>query len=108
MVGLAVMMPGHVIGATGAGDVKLLAAIGSLVGPALAFRACLYSIVAGGAIALIVAAHRGLLASTISNAGALVMAPSAARGAIRPLRAPAASPYVPAIAVGTFVALAVR
>jgi len=101
-------MPGHIIGATGAGDVKLLAAIGSLVGPSLAFRACLYSIVAGGAIALIVAAHRGLLASTISNAGALVMAPSAARGAIA--SAPRASrfAYVPAIAVGTFVALAVR
>src|SRR3954470_3750124 len=35
VVGLAVMMPGHVIGATGAGDVKLLAAIGSLLGPSL-------------------------------------------------------------------------
>ena len=32
-VGLLLMLPGHVIGATGAGDVKLLAALGTLLGP---------------------------------------------------------------------------
>src|SRR5262245_57410260 len=31
-LGLAIMMPGHVIGATGAGDVKLFAAAGAVIG----------------------------------------------------------------------------
>ena len=39
LVGLVLMMPGHVIGATGAGDVKLMAAVGAVVGPDLALRA---------------------------------------------------------------------
>lgn len=108
LVGLAVMMPGHVIGATGAGDVKLLAAIGSLVGPSTALQVCLYSAVAGGVLAVAVAARRGLLSSTLHNATQLVVAPAGARDAI------AASPranrfaYGPAIALGTLVALAVR
>jgi prepilin peptidase CpaA len=108
IVGLAVMMPGHVIGATGAGDVKLLAAIGSLVGPSLALRVCLYSAVAGGALALAVAVRRGLLTSTLQSATQLVVAPAGAREAIA--SAPRASRFAfgPAIAVGTFVALAVR
>ena len=33
LLGLAFMLPGHVFGATGAGDVKLLAAAGALLGP---------------------------------------------------------------------------
>jgi prepilin peptidase CpaA len=108
LVGLAVMMPGHVIGATGAGDVKLLAAIGSLVGPSLALRVCLYSAVAGGVLAVAVAARRGLLTSTLYSATQLVVAPAGAREAIA--SAPRASrfAYGPAIAVGTLVALAVR
>ena len=108
LVGLVVMLPGHVIGATGAGDVKLLAAIGSLVGPSLALRVCLYTAVAGGVIALAVAARRGLLAWTVYRATQLVAAPAGAREAI--VSAPRASrfAYGPAIAVGTFVALAVR
>ena len=108
LVGLAVMMPGHVIGATGAGDVKLLAAIGSLVGPSLAFRVCLFSAVAGGVLALVVAAHRGLLLSTFYGATRLVVAPAGAREAIASSPRANRFAYGPAIAVGTFVALAVR
>ena len=33
LLGLALMLPGHLIGATGAGDVKLFAALGALLGP---------------------------------------------------------------------------
>ena len=40
VIGLA-LMPGHVLGATGAGDVKLMAAVGAIVGPALVVpRSC--------------------------------------------------------------------
>ena len=33
LVGLALMLPGHALGATGAGDVKLMAAVGAIVDP---------------------------------------------------------------------------
>ena len=32
-LGLVLMLPGHMIGATGAGDVKLFAAVGAFIGP---------------------------------------------------------------------------
>ena len=38
-LGLALLLPAHVFGATGAGDVKLLAAFGALMGPADVFAA---------------------------------------------------------------------
>ena len=41
LVGLALMMPGHMLGATGAGDVKFMAAVGAIVGPALVVSAFL-------------------------------------------------------------------
>src|SRR5919108_6539894 len=41
-VGLVLMLPGHVVGATGAGDVKLLAALGTLLGPGRTGMAFLY------------------------------------------------------------------
>ena len=38
VVGLALMMPGHVLGATGGGDVKLMAMAGAFVGASAAIR----------------------------------------------------------------------
>ena len=35
VLGLVLMLPGHLLGATGAGDVKLMAAVGAIVGPQL-------------------------------------------------------------------------
>ena len=57
VIGLALMMPGHVLGATGAGDVKLMAAVGAIVGPALVVTAFLFTAVAGGVLAVVVAAQ---------------------------------------------------
>ena len=58
VIGLALMMPGHVLGATGAGDVKLMAAVGAIVGPALVVTAFLFTAVAGGVLAVVVAVRR--------------------------------------------------
>jgi prepilin peptidase CpaA len=103
--GLLLMMPGHLIGATGAGDVKLMAAIGAVVGPSLILRAFLYTAVAGGLFAIAVAARRGILGATLQGTRQLVTAPSAAQQAIKsPARANRFA-YGPAIAVGTLVAL---
>ena len=72
VVGLALMMPGHVLGATGAGDVKLMAAVGAIVGPALVVTAFLFTAVAGGVLAVVVAARRRRLGATLAGTGRLV------------------------------------
>jgi prepilin peptidase CpaA len=103
--GLLLMMPGHIIGATGAGDVKLMAAVGAFVGPPLVLNAFLGTALAGGLFAVAVAARRGRLIATIEGTGQLVTAPSAARMEIEaPARANRFA-YGPAIAVGSLVAV---
>lgn len=52
VLGLALMLPGHLFGATGAGDVKLFAAFGALLGPAPILTAFVYTALAGGVLAL--------------------------------------------------------
>lgn len=51
-VGLALLFPGYLLGTTGAGDVKLMAAVGTFLGPQDAALAALASIAVGGLIAL--------------------------------------------------------
>jgi len=107
LAGLALMMPGHVIGATGAGDVKLMAAIGAVVGPEMALRAFLYTAVTGGVFAIVVAARRGILAPTLQDAGRLVAAPAMARTTIESPSRGNRFAYGPAIAVGTLLSMVV-
>jgi prepilin peptidase CpaA len=52
VVGLAVLLPLYLLRATGAGDVKLLAAVGTLLGPQWTLLAGLYTLIAGGALAV--------------------------------------------------------
>src|SRR5688572_25475019 len=52
-IGAALMMPGFLIGATGPGDVKFFAATGTLLGPELTLLAFVYTLVAGGVLAVI-------------------------------------------------------
>jgi len=108
LAGLLIMLPGHVIGATGAGDVKLMAAIGTLVGPGLVLYVFLYTAVAGGLFALAVAARRGILGTTLMGTRQLVTAPMETRHLVEsPARANRFA-YGPAIAVGTLAALLLR
>jgi prepilin peptidase CpaA len=108
LLGLALMLPGHVIGATGAGDVKLMAAVGSFLGPSLVFRAFLYSALAGGVLAIAVALRRGLLADTLLGTSRLVTAPAATRDAIVTPGRGNRFAYGPAIAAGTLITLLVH
>ena len=73
IVGLLLMLPGHLLGKTGGGDVKLLAAFGTLLGPGNTVMAFLFSAIAGGVLAIAVAAQRGRLAETVGAAGRLVV-----------------------------------
>ncbi len=102
--GLLLMMPGHVAGATGAGDVKLLAAIGTLLGPRGVFFAFLYTSIAGGALALMVAMSRRRLSATVERTARLLSSGGANVNEIEHSTADNRFAYAPAIAVGTLVA----
>jgi prepilin peptidase CpaA len=52
VVGLSLLLPLYLLRATGAGDVKLLAALGALLGPYWIVVAGFYTLIAGGALAL--------------------------------------------------------
>lgn len=105
LVGLLLMMPGHALGATGAGDVKLMAAVGAIVGPAVVLSAFMFTAIAGGVLALIVAVQRQRLAVTIAGTGRLMAAPGAASQEIKTAAAASRFAYGPAIAVGSVLAV---
>ena len=67
LVGLLVFFPFFALGALGAGDVKLMAALGAWVGAAAAVNVALYGAVAGGVLAVIVAASRSYLPHALRN-----------------------------------------
>jgi len=58
LAGFALLLIPYLLGGMGAGDVKLLAAIGALQGPAFVFYAFLYTAVAGGVIAAAIVTAR--------------------------------------------------
>jgi prepilin peptidase CpaA len=103
-VGLVLMMPGHVIGATGGGDVKLMAAFGTLLGPGRIGMAFLYSAVAGGVLAMVVAARRRRVRTTLENTATLVVTGGANVNAIESTAADNRFAYGPAIAAGVLLA----
>ena len=102
-LGLMFMMPGYVMGATGAGDVKLMGAIGALVGPAIVLTIFLCTSIAGGVLALVVAVQRQRLAQTVAATGRLIAAPVNAPREIKGAAAASRFAYGPAIAIGSLV-----
>ena len=100
LLGLAFMMPGHVFGATGAGDVKLLAAAGALLGPTDTIYAFLYTAIAGGALALVVAVGRRRFSQTLASTGRLVSGSEQARTEVESASSDNRFAYAPAIAIG--------
>ena len=71
--GVALFFPFFALGGMGAGDVKLLGAVGAWLGPVTAVWVALYSGIAGGLMGLIVAALSGYLAQAFTNVSGLVM-----------------------------------
>lgn len=103
-LGFVLMLPGHIAGGTGAGDVKLFAGIGTLLGPAGILTAFLYTAVAGGLLAVIVAVRRRRLAATVERAAALVTTAGANVGEIEHPSSDNRFAYAPAIAIGAIAA----
>jgi prepilin peptidase CpaA len=73
LVGLALFLPFFALRGIGAGDVKLLAALGAWVGPGPALWLGLWSAIAGGPLALIVAFSRGYTRQAVANVWSLLM-----------------------------------
>lgn len=71
--GLLMLLPLYALGVMGAGDVKLLAMVGAFTGPANAFFIGLYTMIAGGVLALAVAVRRGRLHDAVRNVQSMVM-----------------------------------
>lgn len=99
----------YMVRAMGAGDVKLLAAIGSLVGPSDAAVVLAATAIAGGMLALIYALARRRLGTTIRNVGSVLTFHSWSGLKAHPelnLENPSAlrMPYGLAIATGTLYA----
>ena len=103
-LGLAVMLPGHLIGATGAGDVKLLAAFGTMLGPKATVLAFLYAALAGGVLAMLVAMQRRTLDVTLARTAVLVRSRGANVEEIERASSDNRFAYAPAIAIGALVA----
>jgi prepilin peptidase CpaA len=104
LLGLALMLPGHVIGATGAGDVKLFAASGTLLGPSAVIAAFIFTLVAGGLLAIAAALYRRRLAATLERALVLVRTAGANAADIEGHSINNRFAYAPAIALGTIAA----
>jgi prepilin peptidase CpaA len=107
VLGLVLMLPGHLLGATGAGDVKLMAAVGTIVGPAMVVKAFLFAAIAGGVLAVIVAVHRKRLGTTLAGTARMIATPNGARQEISSKTSASRFAYGPAIAIGSVLAAVV-
>ena len=103
-IGFLLMLPGHVLGATGAGDVKLFAGAGALLGVARILPAFLFVAIAGGVLAIGVAWWRGRLGRTVKLTARLCGRPVDAKADIESANEHNRFPYGPAIAVGCVLA----
>jgi prepilin peptidase CpaA len=73
MLGAALFFPVFALRGMGAGDVKLLAAIGAWLGPQQVAWVALATTIAGGAVALLVSLVHGYLRTAVTNLWMLVM-----------------------------------
>ena len=71
--GVALFFPVFALGGMGAGDVKLLGAVGAWLGPVAAVWVALYSGIAGGVMGLLVAGFSGYLVQAFTNISSLLM-----------------------------------
>ena len=105
-LGLAFLLPMYALRLMGAGDVKLLAMVGAFVGAGQILTIALFTLAAGGVLALVFAAAQGKLRHSTRNAMQMMIATSiaAAGGEIAVAQPAAASgrlPYAIAIAAAT-------
>jgi prepilin peptidase CpaA len=71
-VGLLMFLPLFALRGIGGGDVKLLAALGAWIGPGPAVWLALFTALAGGPLALVVAASKGYVGQAFANVWGLL------------------------------------
>jgi prepilin peptidase CpaA len=105
---LAIGLPLFALGAMGAGDVKLLAAVGAFMGPAGFLTALLVSALVGGVLGIAVSVRRGVILPVLLGSKALALrAITLGRyGERTTLETPGAVtvPYGVAIGIGSLIA----
>ncbi|MBA5639936.1 prepilin peptidase [Duganella sp. LX20W] len=110
-LGLALLLPLYMLGAMGAGDVKLMAMSGAFLGPHDVLGAALLTLMAGGVLALTVALASGRMGQVLANLRQLLLHAlvRAGTGGTARLDAPPAPTgklaYAIAIAAGTALQL---
>ncbi|MBS8266578.1 prepilin peptidase [Mesobacillus boroniphilus] len=107
LVGLGLLVIPYLLGGMGAGDVKLMAAIGALMGASFVFYSFIYTAIIGGIIALVLIAKKRGIINPIksllfnltffrSNLGSMIIADKEQK------HSSISFPYGVAIVLGTF------
>lgn len=108
LAGLFLFLPFYMLRGMGAGDVKLMAAVGSFAGPTLALKIALATFIIGGIWSLIVIISKGKVRETWRNVRTMLL-PVLMRAGGVPSELPGPSvgrlPYGVAIALGTLTML---
>lgn len=73
VVGVLLFLPFFLLRGMGAGDVKLLAALGAWLGPLQVVWLALFTSIAGGAMALVVALSTGHIRTVFRNLGTMLL-----------------------------------
>ena len=100
-----VLFPGWLFRWMGAGDVKLMAAVGAWLAWPGAVIAVLASLVMGGAISLVLAARRGVLRQALTGAVLIGASVLARAGGTPPVTTGVRFPFAVAVLVGATTAL---
>jgi prepilin peptidase CpaA len=95
-LGAALLLPFYFMRAIGAGDVKLLAALGALLGPAALLSVAVYGALVGGAMSMVILFARGRLLLGVGEALVSRRFPALSG---------ATAPYGVAIAGGVYLSL---
>ena len=104
LTGLAIMLPLYALGTMGAGDAKLMAAVGSFLGPLPVLGAALLTFAAGGVLALAAALWSGSLARVLGNLrliGLVLISGRSAGVSLADMQTTGRLPYAVAITIGT-------
>jgi prepilin peptidase CpaA len=84
LLGGGIFLVLYLLRTMGAGDVKLMAAVGAFAGPSRIIEIALYSAIAGGIFALVVAIYKGRLRRTFRNLIDLLQFHSAVGAEVHP------------------------
>lgn len=112
LTGGLLFLPGYLIRMLGAGDVKLMAAVGALMGPRGALEAALTATVVGGAISFVALLQKRRLRKGVASAMSILITmsaddtPETAETKHAVGSAVGSLPYGIAIAIGSVIAIA--